>query len=229
MNRKPLQILAVRSRLVLASIAVPILLASTPAPVQAAAPAKPIAVDELLQGFAKMPGLYAEFRQESFFGMLAEPLVDEGTLHFADGRLARRTTAPVPSVVVMDGKGIEYGDGQKRERIDLDGKPAIKQFVEAFTMIFAGDRAGLETIYRIEFAAAPVGEDGSRGWTMTLVPKVAPMNQVIARVEISGSELAITKMRVIEVGGDETVTTFSKVDTKKRYSDAEKAKLFTVG
>ena len=64
---------------------------------------------------------------------------------------------------------------------------------------------------------------------MTLVPKVAPMNQVIARVEISGSELAITKMRVIEVGGDETVTTFSKVDTKKRYSDAEKAKLFTVG
>lgn len=228
MNPKPLQILALRSRLVLALVVVPTLLAlsATPAPVQAATP---IAVDELLQGFAKMPGLYAEFRQESFFGMLAEPLVDEGTLHFADGRLARRTTAPVPSVVVMDGKGIEYGDGHKRERIDLDGKPAIKQFVEAFTMIFAGDRAGLETIYRIEFAPGPVAADGSRSWTMTLVPKVAPMNQVIARVEISGSELAIAKMRVVEVGGDETVTTFSKVDTKRRYSDGEKTKFFTVG
>src|SRR5512134_3013687 len=69
-----------------------------------ASAAEAVTVDELLTGFAKMPGLYAEFRQESHFGLLAEPLVDTGTIHFADGRLARRTLAPTPSVVVMDGK-----------------------------------------------------------------------------------------------------------------------------
>jgi outer membrane lipoprotein-sorting protein len=182
-----------------------------------------VTVDELLAGFAKMPGLYAEFRQESHFGLLAEPLVDTGTIHFADGRLARRTLAPTPSVVVMDSKGIEFGDGSKSERIDLDGKPAVRQFVDAFTKIFAGDRPGLEALYRIEFAA---GE--GRSWTLTLVPKVSPMNEIIAKVIVSGTELSIATMRVLERSGDETITTFTNVDTKRTYSKADKAKLFSV-
>jgi hypothetical protein len=198
---------------------------SAPVPAVAQAPVTPVTsvtVDELLVGFAQMPGLYAEFRQESFFGLLAEPLVDLGTIHFADGKLARRTVSPTPSVVVMDDKGIEYGDGQTVERIDLEGKPAVKQFVDAFTRIFAGDRKGLEALYRIEFTP---GE--ARSWTLTLTPKVAPMKDIIARVIVSGTELEIATMRVVETGGDETVTSFSKVDTARKYSKADKQKLFS--
>ncbi len=180
-------------------------------------------VDVLMEGFATMPGLYADFRQEVHFGMLARPLVDEGTLHFSDGRLARRTLVPALSVVVIDADGIEFGDSKGSERIDLDGKPAVRQFVDAFTMIFAGDRGGLERLYRIEFVP---GE--GRTWTMNLIPKVSPMDKVIDRVEVSGVDLAITKMRVLEHGGDETVTSFSKVDTARRYTAAEKAHLFSV-
>jgi hypothetical protein len=190
---------------------------------QAPAPAKPVTVDELLAGFAKMPGLYAEFRQESYFGLLAEPLVDTGTLHFVDGKLARRTLSPSPSVVIMDDHGIEYGDGQTRERIDLAGKPAIKQFVDAFTRIFAGDRKGLAALYRVEFKA---GE--GRSWTLTLVPIVSPMDQIIAKVVVSGTELEIASMRVVETGGDETLTRFSAVDTGRKYSKAEKQALFAI-
>jgi outer membrane lipoprotein-sorting protein len=182
-----------------------------------------VTVDELLTGFAKMPGLHAEFRQESHFGLLAEPLVDTGTIHFADGRLARRTLAPTPSVVVMDGKGIEFGDGSKSERIDLDGKPAVRQFVDAFTKIFAGDRAGLEGLYRIEFVAGD-----ARSWTLTLVPKVSPMDEIIAKVIVTGTELSIATMRVVERNGDETITSFTNVDTNRKYSKADKAKLFSV-
>lgn len=184
--------------------------------------AQAVTVDELLAGFAKMPGLFAEFRQESHFGLLAEPLIDTGTIHYADGKLARRTVSPTPSVVVMDDQGIEYGDGQTVERIDLAGKPAIKQFVDAFTKIFAGDRKGLEALYRVELVA---GE--GRSWTLTLVPKVAPMKDIIAKVVVSGTELEIATMRVLETGGDETITSFSRVDTAKKYSKAEKQKLFS--
>lgn len=192
---------------------------SAPSDVQAN---EAVTIDELLAGFAKMPGLYAEFRQESHFGLLAEPLVDTGTIHFADGRLARRTVAPTPSVVVMDSSGIEFGDGQKSERIDLDGKPAVRQFVDAFTNIFAGNRAGLEAMYTMQFVT---GE--GRSWTLTLVPKVAPMKDIIAKVVVSGTELSISTMRVVEQNGDETITAFSKVDTKRKYSKDEKAKLFS--
>ena len=191
------------------------------APTEARA-AKPVTVDQLLAGFAKMPGLYAEFRQESHFALLAEPLIDTGTLHFADGRLARRTLSPSPSVVVMDASGIEYGDGERQERIEFDGKPAVKQFVDAFTRIFAGDRKGLEALYRIEFQA---GE--GRSWTLRLIPKVSPMDQIIAQVEVSGTELKIATMRVIETGGDETITQFSNVDPARKYSKADKQELFS--
>lgn len=197
--------------------------ALTPTSAQAADPKAPVSVDELLAGFAKMPGLYAEFRQESHFGLLAAPLIDTGTIHFADGRLARRTLEPTPSVVVMDDAGIEYGDAESQQRIDLDGKPAVRQFVEAFTKIFAGDRAGLEALYRIQFQA---GE--GRSWTMTLVPKVSPMDQIIAKVEVTGTELEIAKMRVVETSGDETTTFFAKVDTARKYSKDEKKRLFSV-
>lgn len=183
-----------------------------------------VTVDELLAGFAKMPGLYAEFRQESHFGLLAEPLVDTGTIHYADGKLARRTLSPTPSVVVMDDQGIEYGDGKTVERIDLAGKPAVKQFVDAFTRIFAGDRNGLEALYRVELTA---GE--GRSWTLTLVPKVSPMDKIIAKVVVSGTELEIATMRVIETGGDETITTFAKVDTARKYTKADKQRLFSAG
>ena len=195
--------------------------ASLSAPTSAVA-AQAVTVDELLAGFAKMPGLYAEFRQESYFGLLAEPLVDTGTIHYADGKLVRRTQSPTPSVVIMDDKGIEYGDGRTVERIDLEGKPAVKQFVDAFTRIFAGDRKGLDAIYRVEFTP---GE--GRSWTLTLVPKVEPMSQIIAKVIVSGSELEIATMRVVETGGDETVTHFSKVDTARKYTKAEKQSLFS--
>lgn len=214
---RPLCVLVLAAGLpVLAGVAAG-LTASTPA-----VAAQAVTVDELLAGFAKMPGLYAEFRQESHFGLLAEPLVDTGTIHYADGKLARRTLSPTPSVVVMDDKGIEYGDGKTVERIDLAGKPAVKQFVDAFTKIFAGDRQGLEALYRVEFTA---GEN--RSWTLTLVPKVAPMNQIIAKVVVSGTELEIATMRVLETGGDETITRFAKVDTAKKYTKADKQKLFS--
>ena len=187
--------------------------------------AETVTIDELLASFAKMPGLYAEFRQESHFGLLAEPLVDTGTIHFVDGTLARRTTAPTPSVVVMDGSGIEYGDGQTRERIDLAGKPAVRRFVDAFTNIFAGDRAGLESLYRMRFQPSAAGDGG---WTLVLTPKVSPMDGIIAKVEVSGTGLEIAKMRVVETSGDETITFFSKVDTARKYSKAERARLFSV-
>jgi outer membrane lipoprotein-sorting protein len=211
-----------RSCLAIALLGIPALVGSAPAAAMAPPASAAVTVDELLRGFASMPGLYAEFRQESYFGLLAEPLVDTGTIHFAGGKLARRTLDPTPSVVVMDGQGIEYSDGNTVERIDLAGKPAIKQFVDAFTRIFAGDRVGLEALYKVEFEA---GE--GRRWTLRLVPKVAPMNKIIAKVEVVGAELEIATMRVVELSGDETVTHFSKVDTARKYSKADTQRLFT--
>src|SRR5262245_42648560 len=86
---------------VLAALAV--MPAQALAPV-AAAPA-PIGRDELLASLRALPGVFARYREEKRFALLAAPLVAEGTLHWAPpNRLARRQTSPVAAVVVVDDK-----------------------------------------------------------------------------------------------------------------------------
>lgn len=177
---------------------------------------------ELLAAFAKMPGLEAKFREEKHMALLAKPIVNEGSLHYHRGMLARHTDKPAKSsVVVRDGK-LSFGDASGSDSLDLSSSPVVRLFVDSFVKIFAGDRTALESMYALTFAA-----EGA-GWKMVLKPKVDPMRGTIDVVELSGSGKKIASMRVVEKGGDETLTTFSAVDTGRRYSAKEVARVFAV-
>lgn len=194
------------------------------APEVAAAPA--ITLEGLLAKFAGMSGLQASFREEKRMALLAAPLVNEGVIYFVPNggspRLARHTTAPAPSVVVIDGASLRVADGAGREEIALDRNPPVRLFVDSFVKIFAGDRAALTSMYAMELSA-----EGER-WTLRLRPKVSPIDKLVERVEIAGEGVVIASMRVVEVGGDETVTTFAGVDTKRRFTAEESAALFSL-
>jgi hypothetical protein len=193
-------------------------------PVHAQDPqAKPWSIETLLAGFAAMPGLQAEFREEKHMALLAEPLVNEGTLHFSGGKLARHVTAPVASSVLIADGVLEFGDSSGTQTIDLAGNPVVRLFVDSFVHIFAGDRAALEQLYSMQFSPTQAG-----GWTLVLRPRMSPIDKVIDRVIVEGKDLEIASMRIIEVGGDETVTLFSNVDTAKKYSKRELAEVFAI-
>jgi hypothetical protein len=193
----------------------------------AAAPPAPVAgevrdIDSLLRAFSRMPGLYAEFREEKHLALLAQPLVNEGTLHFARGMLARHTTKPTRSSLVVAQGRLSFGDEGGAEHIDLASNPVVKTFVDSFVQILAGDRSALEALYAMEFA------DVADGWKLTLRPRVAPLQKTIDRLELSGRGLVLTDLRVVEKNGDETQTQFSRVDTARRYSKTEIEQTFRV-
>ena len=183
---------------------------------------EPVTVDGLLASFSKMPGLYAEFREEKQMALLAAPLVNVGTLHFTKGKLARHTTQPHKSSLVILENRLEFGDESGQEHLDLDGNPVVRLFVDSFVKILAGDRKALDRIYTMGFEAQ------GRAWKLVLRPKLDPMDKVIDRLELTGTDLIVERMVVVEKGGDQTVTTFSGVDVKRRYSAAEAAKVFRV-
>lgn len=201
-------------------------LAQAQAPVAAATTTSP-ALLQLLERFAAMPGLSAKFREEKRMALLAVPLVNEGTLYFAPkGRLARHITAPAPATVLIDGGSLRYADAGGSETMSLDQNPVLRLFVESFVKIFAGDRVALERMYTLELGAGPVGADGVARWSLQLRPRIAPMTQVIERIEITGRDVTLETMRVVEVGGDETLTTFTEVDPQRRFTAQEMASLF---
>ena len=196
---------------------------ASPAAAQPAA----MGLESLLARFAAMSGLSAKFREEKRMALLAAPLVNEGVLYFAPpGRLARHITAPAPATVLIDAGSLRYADAGGSETLTLDQNPVLRLFVDSFVKIFAGDREALQRMYTLEFTALPAGADGAPRWSLRLRPRVAPMTQIIERVEIEGRDVVLETMRVVEVGGDETVTTFTQVDTQRRFTAEEQAALF---
>jgi hypothetical protein len=211
------------------------LLLATPAQAQAPAPVAPVAaaaapsLEQILARFAAMTGLSAKFREEKRIALLAAPLVNEGVLYFAPkARLARHITVPAPATVLIDEGSLRYADAGGSESLQLDSNPVLRLFVDSFIKIFAGDRAALERMYTMDLAALPAGPDGLPRWSLKLRPRVAPMTNVIDRVEIVGRDVVLETMTVVEVGGDETVTTFSEVDANRRFTPEELAKLFSL-
>lgn len=184
--------------------------------------APPTPLEDLLARFRAMPGLEARFHEEKRFAMLDAPLVSEGTLHFSPpGRLARHTTTPVRSTVLIDGDRLAFGDERGQSELDLAQKPVVRLFVDAFVKLLAGDQAALERLFAAEHTALP-----DDAWTLVLLPKVSPMKGIIERMELRGAGLVLDRMRLLEVGGDETITTFSRVDVERRYTPEEAARLF---
>ncbi len=187
----------------------------------AAKPAAP-RLDELLAEFKRSPGLFARFHEEKHLAMLDAPLVTEGTIHFSPpARLARRAERPVASTLLIDGDKLQFGDADGGQSMDLATNPVARLFVDSFVTLLAGDRAGLERIFKVALAARPGG-----GWVLTLVPRVAPMDKVIKDMVLRGDGLALREMDVRETSGDWTHTSFTDVDVNRRYTPAELARIF---
>jgi outer membrane lipoprotein-sorting protein len=189
---------------------------------EAKEPAKePVSLAELLACFRALPGLEARFHEVKKLALLKAPLISEGTIHFLPpDRLARRTTAPAPSTLIVDAQQVRFVEAESSQSIPLEGNPVVRLFVDAFLKVLAGDRGALERIFAIELRGS------ARGWTMALLPRLAPMTEVIERIILEGRGAVVSKMVVREKDGDETVTTYSSVDVERRYTAEERARIF---
>lgn len=200
--------------LALAWVAAPLAAQGRPAP----------DLDSLLRSFRGLTGLSARFREEKHVALLAAPLRSEGEIHFAPpGRLLRRVTAPSPSVALIADGRLTFASGGQRQQFDLARQPLVAGFVDSFRHVLAGDRQALEASYRISYEPR---DDGS--WRLTLRPRGAPLDQFLREMTFEGRGVTVTRMRMVEVSGDETRTEFFDVVTTKRWSPEEIRRVFRV-
>jgi hypothetical protein len=185
-----------------------------------------IEMETLLGQFAAMPGLSARFREERHLDLLEEPLVNRGVLYFAPpDRLLRRVEEPVESTLLVRAGQLTLRSAAGTRAIDLDVHPVVRAFVDSFRMLLAGDLEALRASYRIVWTTESA--DPSR-WQMRLEPLGPPLRDAIVSIAVSGRRAVVRELRVAEVGGDETVSHFSEVDTERRFSEAELARIFRV-
>ncbi len=185
-------------------------------------------LDSVLTRFRAAPGLFARYREEKRIALLAEPLVSEGTVHYAPPqRIARHARTPTPSSVVFDGKTLRFGDGTGEQQIDVRTAPVARAFIESFLGVLAGDGAQLERTFVVDFRAGDAAHPGER-WELSLVPRAPALLAILSEVRFAGDGAIVLQMRIREASGDEGVTTFFDVDAAHRYSAAEEARVFRV-
>lgn len=180
------------------------------------------AVERLLRRFAAVEGLEASYREEKRMALLAEPLVSEGTLHYVrPGRLARHQRSPTRATVLIEGDVLRFGDVHGSDRVDLSANPVVRMFVDSFLGVLSGEDKALARIYDVRFSAGEAGK-----WRMRLQPRTAPMNKIVAFIELRGTDVVLEEMTIVEHGGDATRTVFLEVDPRRRYTTAELRDLF---
>jgi outer membrane lipoprotein-sorting protein len=193
--------------------------------VSAEAPAKAAPeLSEVLAKLAQIEALSAHFREEKRMPLLAEPMISEGTLHYAKPRLlVRHTEKPRKQSVLLRGDTLSFGDGSESQRISLSSQPALRVLVDTIVSVLAGDRAALEQAASVSIAP----HEG--GYRIKVVPKDAKMKRLVQVMSFDGKGAMLTRMEILDASGDTAVTTFSGVSVRKAFSEAERARLFRVG
>jgi hypothetical protein len=187
-----------------------------------------LTLDALLARFRAIPGLFARYREEKHIALLAEPLVSEGTVHYAPPRrIARHTLTPSPSGVVYDGTALRFGDGATEQKIDVGASPVVRAFVDSFVDVLAGDRAALDRTFVVDFRSGDAAHPRET-WELSLIPRSPDLLAILSEVRFAGDGVVVSRMVLREASGDEGITTFSAVDAAHRYTQAEAARVFRV-
>lgn len=179
-------------------------------------------LEVLLAGFRSVDALTADFEEEKFIALLAAPLVNRGTIAYAKpGKFIRLTTQPESSAMLVAGGAVLVGTSKKHERIAADANPMVKQFVDAYLGLVAGDRARLEAGFHVKLEGSP-----RAAWKLVLVPKAERMRAVFSKIVFEGQAQNVASLVIEEASGDRSVTRFSRVHLRKAFAPDESARIF---
>ena len=184
-----------------------------------------VLLEDLLARFAKVQSLKAHFQEEKHMALLAVPLRSQGTLVYAKPRLlARHTTSPQKSSLVLRGEKLSFGDAKHQESMELSAQPAVRVLVDTFVSVLAGDGAALTKLATLEVEALPEG-----AFQIRVTPKDPGVLKIVRSMSFAGKGAELTRMELLDANGDRTVTTFSELKLGDKLSEAEVARVFRIG
>jgi hypothetical protein len=153
--------------------------------------------------------------------LLSAPLETRGVIFFRPpDQMLRKTTMPGRSRLLVDGDQVRFADESGSQAMDLSASPTARQLIDSFVVLFNGDSERLHELYDIDFEA-----DGAR-WHLHLLPRRAPLDRLVASIDLRGDGARMETMDMAEPDGDTTHTRFGRIDVAYRFEDGGPAELF---
>ena len=162
---------------------IPLLLAASPPAPSAATPDSSALIARLARP-APADTTYTEVR---FVGMLKQPLVLHGELHYGGaGKLGKRVDQPYRETTTIADGSVEVERADKPvQRFSLDRAPELQTLLAAFGALLGGDAATLTKYYQVD--ALEAGSDFSLKLTARAA-RPGKLNRVVVSVDGSGDE-----------------------------------------
>ncbi|WP_370646735.1 LolA-related protein [Cupriavidus sp. UGS-1] len=159
-------------------------------------------VDRLMATLARQPSGNARFVEKKYMAMLERPLESSGELRFvAPDRLEKRTLAPKPETLLVQGDMLTVERAGRKTTIPLGNHPELAGFIESLRGTLAGNRQALEQYYRLAL------EGSAKRWTLTLTPSDSRMAAAIAAIRIDGAGERLERVEIRQADGDRSVMT----------------------
>ncbi len=178
-------------------LAAPLLLAAA---ALAALPAHALDLPELMALLAQKRSGEARFTEQREVKGLDAPLASSGTLSFAaPDRFTRKTLAPRPESMVVEGNIVTLTRNGRSRSLALDASPEMEAIVEAVRGTLTGNATSLQQHFKLAVAGTP------EQWTLELKPATPRLAVMLDSVRIAGKrgELRTVEMRLAD--GDRSV------------------------
>lgn len=180
-------------------------------------------LEGLMRLLASSGGVRASFRETKHLSLLSSPLETEGVLYFAPpDLLARHTSRPGRSSVVIRGDRVELRDETGRQVIDLGSSGVARQYVDNLGVLLRGDLSALRSRYSVGF------ETNGDAWRLRLEPRSRAMRHVVEWIRVEGRGAELTSMETREASGDTTVSVFFAVETGLDFTTSERERFFSL-
>ncbi len=140
--------------------------------------------------------------------LLATPVISEGIIRFErPGRLRWQVDTPEPSVAVVDGKAVKISHGGKEREVSGVDRQAFLAISDLVEGIVSGDLLTGKSMHAVFYKS---GSD----LLVELTPTDPRMAKRIKQVFLlfAGSDHSLRELRMDQVNGDRTLTTFSNAE-----------------
>lgn len=160
------------------------------------------ALDQVMHSLAQRRHGQVSFVEQQFLHMLKRPVESYGELIYdAPNHLEKRTIEPRPETLLVDGEVVTVQRGRRSHVLDLKAYPQILPFIESIRATLAGDRAALETLFRLQFTGSEMR------WALVLTPLDAQLAKTVAEIRIDGARDELSRVEIRQSDGDRSLMT----------------------
>ena len=161
---------------------------------------------ELMGLLARQKNGEARFTEQRFVRGIEGPLDASGTLSFqAPDRLTRRTLAPRPETMAVDGNTLTLSRGGRTRTLTLDSMPELLGMVEAMRSTLNGNVQTLQRYFRSTLTGT------ADKWTLDLVPIDEKLAAQVRSLRLTGKAGEVLGIEMEFIGGDRSVMSITPV------------------